>query len=174
MTEYDFHRFVDDDHIMVRSSKKLSFHLMFELNDNECDHTHTISAYTKRYPTDADCVCVSDDDPECVCNWNFELVSNSHSAKRCIEDMMDKINKVVGCERCNRSHVQYQDFTQCPTCFLQRVAERDMPVVNTCPVCYEDHKENSTHQFKCKHLMCEWCYQKMPAPKRCPLCRSEE
>ena len=68
--------------------------------------------------------------------------------------------------------LQYQDFQQCGSCFLQRVLERDMPTVSTCPVCYEDNKESSVKELSCKHLMCTWCYAKLPEPKKCPLCRA--
>ena len=173
-SEYDFQRFVDDEDIVVRTINKLQFSLVFEVTDNDNDNTCSITAYGKQYPSDEDCVCVSSD-PTCRCNWNLELCAHSYSSVKCIEDIMGKISKVINCEKCERAHVQYQDYNQCPSCFLQKFLERDQPIIQSCPVCYEDTKESSIHRFNvCQHLMCRYCYNKMSEPKRCPLCRSPD
>lgn len=171
-SEYDFQRFVDDENLSVRTGNNLTFSLVFEQPDPPDDDAHVITAYTKLYPHDEDCVCLNPDNSTCHCNWNYELSTSSYSASKCIEEMLAKVSKVIRCEKCERCHLQYQDFQQCGSCFLQRVLERDMPTVSTCPVCYEDNKESSVKELSCKHLMCTWCYAKLPEPKKCPLCRA--
>lgn len=174
-TPYTFARFEDDENVVIRGRNGLRFHITFDRDPCFEEGDHTMTAYAKLFPTDEDCVCLDEDSRLCRCNWNYEIELSAPDAKECIEKMMERIAKVTACAQCQRTFTSYEGSTQCGSCFLQGVLDRDLPVVLNCPICYEDIKETRLHVLaRCSHAICIRCYDSLPQMKRCPMCRTTE
>jgi hypothetical protein len=142
------------------------------------DGESCITLYSKRNRSDPDCVC-DDDDPECMCNWRFELEVSSGeggSFRELIHKAVDQANTITRCTKCDQTMFRHKETTCCVSCFMQELVDEKLPKNMECPVCLEHFPVTSEVKLaKCRHSLCKGCHQKIctSGGRKCPLCRQE-
>lgn len=138
----------------------------------ESDGEYQCTVYSKRRMEDDDCACEGED-PDCLCNWNYELeVKVTTSVRDLINTVVAESNKILRCRHCTQSMTSFDNIRTCTACFMQELVDEKLPMNSECPVCLEAYPVTQEHKLSCKHSMCVGCFKRLDTPKRCPLCRA--
>lgn len=144
------------------------------IEDDDGDTTTTV--YAKRLVGDDDCTC-DDGDHDCLCGWRFEVdvsLEKHKPFREFIHMVIAESNKIRRCSGCTQAMIGHKSVTKCTSCFMQEIVDEKLPKDVECPVCLESFPVTQRRLLSCKHSTCNECYDRLPKPKRCPLCRADQ